>query len=86
MVENIFMQDEDGVEAMAFPVCSSCRDYKNCRIYDCLDNGASLAMAYVPMQKFQNLYTPEEALANGTLFMELDKPWLGRKARGKGGC
>ena len=36
--------------------------------------GAQLAMAYVPMQSFRNLYSPAEALIRGTLFEELDKP------------
>lgn len=36
----------------------------------------SLAMAYVPMQEFENLYTPEKAFNAGTLFEGLDKPFL----------
>jgi len=38
-----------------------------------------LAMCYVPWQCFRNLYEDEfEALANGTLFKELDLKWYGR--------
>ncbi len=33
-----------------------------------------LAYAYVPMQRWRMLYTPENALKRGTLFEELDKP------------
>ena len=33
-----------------------------------------LAYAYVPWQKWRMLYSPTEALANGTLFEELNKP------------
>ena len=33
-----------------------------------------LAYAYVPWQKWRLLYTPENALASGTLFEELNKP------------
>ncbi|MCM1258737.1 MAG: spore coat associated protein CotJA [Roseburia sp.] len=44
--------------------------------------GQVLAMAYVPMQSFQALYEPCEALENGTIFSELNKPFLGWK----GGC
>nr|WP_243119040.1 spore coat associated protein CotJA [Roseburia sp. 1XD42-69] len=44
--------------------------------------GQVLAMAYVPMQSFQALYEPCEALKNGTIFSELNKPFLGWK----GGC
>ncbi|MFQ8601001.1 MAG: spore coat associated protein CotJA, partial [Oscillospiraceae bacterium] len=36
-----------------------------------------LAMAYVPMQKWQKLYDPDVALERGTLFLELDKPFIG---------
>ena len=36
-----------------------------------------LAMAYVPIQKFQCLYDPPKGLHAGTIFAELDKPFLG---------
>ncbi len=42
---------------------------------------SALAMAYVPMQHFKSVYEPDEALQNGTIFPELNKPFLG----GKGG-
>lgn len=35
------------------------------------------AMAYIPFQQFGKLYPPEEALDAGTLFPELNKPFLG---------
>lgn len=38
--------------------------------------GTPLAMAYVPMQTLVNIYEPANALMRGTLFPELDKPWL----------
>ncbi len=38
-----------------------------------------LTMAYVPMQSLGDKYTEEVALKNGTLFPELDKPFLGRR-------
>jgi hypothetical protein len=41
-----------------------------------------LAMAYVPMQQFQSIYELDEALQNGTVFPELNKPFMGWK----GGC
>lgn len=40
-----------------------------------------LAMAYVPWQRWGKLYHPEKALQAGTIFQELDLPFLG-----KGGC
>ena len=41
---------------------------------------APLAMAYVPMQIWRNLYSAEAALDRGTLFSELDLPFLGKEA------
>ena len=41
-------------------------------------DGLPLAMAYVPFQKFNNLYEVDAAFAAGTLFKELDKPFIGR--------
>ena len=38
-----------------------------------------LAMAYVPFQKIENIFTEEEALKSGTLFTNLDKPFLGKR-------
>jgi hypothetical protein len=37
----------------------------------------ALGMAYVPMQKFKDLYNPEKGLPIGTIFSELDKPFCG---------
>lgn len=39
-----------------------------------------LAMAYVPMQKFKDLYGQEDALEKGTLFTDLNKPFAGKFA------
>ncbi len=36
----------------------------------------SLAMAYVPWQKFENLYNSTMALNRGTLFKDLDFPFI----------
>ena len=41
----------------------------------------SLAMAYVPFQEFRDLNEPDEALAAGTLFRELDKPFYGQRRK-----
>lgn len=37
-----------------------------------------IAMAYVPWQRWQDLYEPCKALEHGTIFKELDKPFLGK--------
>lgn len=39
----------------------------------------SLAMMYVPFQRFERLYDAEKALERGTLFEELDLPFYGGK-------
>ena len=39
----------------------------------------SLAMMYVPYQKFENLYDADTALSRGTLFKSLDLPFYGGK-------
>ncbi len=41
---------------------------------------SSLAIAYVAYQKWQNLYSPEVGFHRGTLFTELDKPFIGEEA------
>lgn len=43
--------------------------------------GFPLAMAYVPWQSWCNIYDVEKGFHRGTIFEELDKPFLGR-----GGC
>lgn len=36
-----------------------------------------VAMAYVPFQQIGQIYTPESGLERGTIFPDLDKPFLG---------
>lgn len=47
-------------------------------MHDCLDNFA-LAMCYVPWQHWDKIYDLEKALACGTIFPELNKPFLGSR-------
>lgn len=42
-------------------------------------NEFPIAMAYVPWQKWRNIYEPCKALQIGTIFEELDKPFLGMR-------
>lgn len=49
-------------------------------IYDTL-KGLPVAMAYVPWQFWKTLHSAEKALHRGTIFEELDKPFMGM-----GGC
>ncbi len=37
-----------------------------------------LAMAFVPMQRWGEVYSENDALERGTLFPELDKPFCGK--------
>lgn len=38
-----------------------------------------LAIAYVPIQKWNKTYNPEVGLTRGTIFPELDLPFLGEE-------
>ncbi len=38
-----------------------------------------LAMAYVPFQRWGNIYDPYRALQRGTIFPDLDLPFCGRE-------
>ena len=49
--------------------------------HDFLPSDIPLALAYVQWPNLQDIYEPCKALKRGTLFQELDKPFLG-----KGGC
>lgn len=49
-------------------------------IATCVDN-LPLAMAYVPMQSWEETYEPAEALMNGTVFPCLNLPFLGGAKR-----
>ncbi len=51
----------------------------NCDL-SCVDN-LPVGSMYAPMQVFRNLYCPEDALDNGTLFCELNLPFLGGQRR-----
>ena len=50
---------------------------QQCCCTTCLGNCPSLAMVYAPVQAFEDLYQPEEALCKGTLFKQLDLPFHG---------
>ena len=42
-------------------------------------NHGVVGTASVPWQNFGKVYEPEKAIRIGTIFPELDKPFLGRK-------
>ena len=72
--------------------CGSCerqeRPERPCRMSTPACEGmgggrVSLAMVYAPRQSWRMIYDGEKALVKGTIFGELDKPFLGYgKARG----
>ena len=41
--------------------------------------GIPIAMAYVPWQTWHHIYDSCKALERGTIFEELDKPFLGQR-------
>lgn len=54
----------------------------NVRTPRCMEDPLSdmaIAMAYVPWQEWGNLYDMDKALKVGTVFADLDKPFLGRR-------
>jgi hypothetical protein len=40
-------------------------------------------MAYVPMQKYENICSPEDGFASGTMFGDLNLPFYGWKEGGR---
>ncbi len=49
----------------------------SCAAGDNMAPGTPLAMVYAPCQMWRDLYEPALALERGTLFKELDLPFLG---------
>lgn len=48
--------------------------------------GYPLASVYAPYQEFKGLYDKETALKQGTIFTELDLPFMGASIANKGGA
>ena len=46
--------------------------------------GLPLAIAYVPMQAWREVYEPEVAITRATVFKELDKPFCLEEAKNRG--
>ena len=46
----------------------------------------SLAMVYMPFQEWTELYGYKAALCNGTLFKQLNNPFLAGNRGGRAGC
>lgn len=62
-------ENPGGRRGPAHPACSDAEEFP-------------IGMAYVPWQTFRDLYCYEKALCVGSIFQELDKPFvIGRCAR-----
>lgn len=72
---NMYRQQGNPLDYMQQPMTPPCYNAN-----DSLDD-MPVAMAYVPWQKWQQIYEPCQALQRGTIFKELDKPFLGRGGR-----
>lgn len=66
---------------------AGCREPEKCRkpAKDPLA-GLPLAMAYVPMQEWENIYELEKGFTHGTIFRDLDFPFYPTPCGKKGGC
>ena len=88
MNEMIMSPTEECIPVMlGFSEGASCQLKKDCdRDHWSCDFSAvdafPLAMSYVPMQKFKNIYDTEKALCRGTLFEDLDLPFKGERGGG----
>ena len=65
---------------------TSCVAREQYDIFETKEQNYTLAMVYSPYQEWQNIYNGEKALENGTIFAELDKPFLGYKYTKGTGC
>lgn len=52
----------------------------NCAPETCLESWP-IAMAYVPMQQFENLFEAQEGFNQGTIFRDLSLPFMGGQRR-----
>lgn len=77
MLKDFFINDEDDVSVIGLNVAPrSTPDRSDFdKISECVDK-LPLAMAYVPMQRFEKLYSSTKALEAGTLFEALDLPYM----------
>lgn len=57
------------------------RDNDGCDIGNEHVDHMTPAMAYVPWQKWEDIMNMEETLCQGTIFAQLDKPYIGRKVK-----
>lgn len=63
--------------------CPACRNNTPCPASNCPCNATGLAIAKVPMQKWREIYEEEKGFCIGTIFSELNMPFVcsGRSGR-----
>ena len=65
--------------------CGCENEQENCMIWG--EHPTSLAMVCSPVQSFCDMYSEEKGLSRGTIFVQLDKPFMpGASVRNIGGC
>lgn len=67
--------------ACGMPAITMPENTADCKSDAMHENKQSLAMAYVPYQEFGELYEPDMALSEGSLFRELNLPFYGQRRR-----
>ena len=74
---------KNSVDEQSASPCSFRREAEPGSTCGSVSSKRSLAMVYAPNQCFTDLYDPRQGLCNGTVFSELNKPFLayGRKSR-----
>lgn len=75
--QSVVRQENSCRQGTASEAVMCCNDNSK---YDEL-SGMPLAMAYVPWQKWCSIYEADKGFMRGTIFEQLDKPFLGA-----GGC
>ena len=85
MNENDFLKDysvNDDYSAEVFKTFGAkCDDMeKPIKVTEKTEKNRSLAMAYIEWQKWQKIYPPDVAFSRGTIFTELDMPFIGEEA------
>ena len=57
------------------------RRFDGCNPVNAPVDQMTIGMGYVPWQKWQNIYDMDEGIKRGTIFEELDKPYIGRPVK-----
>ena len=71
-----------GAERCAAPACNTGEDRRKSWGLE----GYPLAMVYSPVQHFKDMYDLDTALTQGTVFKELDLPFMGMSVTKGGNC